>query len=95
MDEARSAYDAAINGTAPACTTVSAEEIEALQKKILAQQDRVRKMQERYDMARAEGLDTVDALAGGVKKQQDKLQQLQQELAAAQNPPATTDNEAS
>lgn len=95
VDEARSAYDAAINGTAPASTTVSAEEIEALQKKILAQQDRVRKMQERYDMARAEGLDTVDALAGGVKKQQDKLQQLQQELAAAQNPPATTDNEAS
>ena len=33
-------------------------------------------------MAKAEGLDTVGALALGVQKQQDKLHQLQQELAA-------------
>ncbi len=105
VDEAKAAYDAAINGTpvnsdqatAPA---KSAEELraesEALEKKILAQKDRVAKMQERHDMAVADGLDTVDALAGGVKKQQDKLQQLEQELAALNASAASaTENEAS
>ncbi|MCD8521613.1 MAG: 4Fe-4S dicluster domain-containing protein [Saccharospirillaceae bacterium] len=71
-----------------------AANIEALNKKILAQQDRVAKMQERLDMAKAEGLDTVDALTLGVQKQQDKLLQLQQELAALA-PAGTTSNEAS
>lgn len=71
-----------------------ATNIEALNKKILAQQDRVAKMQERLDMAKAEGLDTVDALTLGVQKQQDKLLQLQQELAALA-PAGTTSNEAS
>ena len=47
-------------------------------------------------MAKADGLDTVDALAGGVKKQQDKLQQLEQELAALNaSAAATTEHEAS
>ncbi|WP_430462321.1 electron transport complex subunit RsxC [Thalassolituus sp. LLYu03] len=88
VDEAKAAYDAAVNGDAPAAPALSADEqaalIDGINKKILAQQDRVAKMQERHDMAKAEGLDTVDALALGVQKQLDKLQQLQQELAAAQ-----------
>ncbi|UZK03821.1 electron transport complex subunit RsxC [Venatoribacter cucullus] len=91
VNEAHAAWQAALNGEAPAATAApdaaaqaqaSADAIDALQKKILAQQDRVTKMQERHDMAKAEGLDTVEALALGVQKQQDKLHQLQQELAA-------------
>ena len=105
VDEAKAAYDASlnggeVNGDAPAPAEKTAEEkaaeTEALQKKILAQKDRVAKMQERHDMAKADGLDTVDALAGGVKKQQDKLQQLEQELAALNaSAAATTEHEAS
>ena len=93
VDDARAAYEAAIS-SGGAAATVSAADIDALKRKILAQEDRVRKMQERCDMARADGLDTAAALAGGVQKQQDKLQQLQQELAAAQAT-MTPQNEAS
>jgi len=99
VDEAKAAYDAAVNGeSAPAAAKSPADaaaEIDALETKIRAQKDRVAKMQERFDMAAAEGLDTVDALAGGVKKQQDKLQQLEQELAALQSAGSATENEAS
>lgn len=91
VNEAHAAWQAALSGEAPAAAAApdaaaqaqaNSEAIDALQKKILAQQDRVTKMQERHDMAKAEGLDTVGALALGVQKQQDKLHQLQQELAA-------------
>ena len=102
VNEAHAAWQAALNGDAPASAAApdtaaqaqaNTEAIDALQKKILAQQDRVTKMQERHDMAKAEGLDTVEALALGVQKQQDKLYQLQQELAALQGS-STPANEA-
>ena len=102
VNEAHAAWQAALNGDAPASAAApdtaaqaqaNTEAIDALQKKILAQQDRVTKMQERHDMAKAEGLDTVEALALGVQKQQDKLHQLQQELAALQGS-STPANEA-
>ena len=102
VNDAHAAWQAALNGEAPATAAepdtaaqaqASAEAIDALQKKILAQQDRVSKMQERHDMAKAEGLDTVEALALGVQKQLDKLHQLQQELAALQGS-STPANEA-
>lgn len=52
----------------------------ALQKKLLAQQDRVNKAAERLEMAKADQLDTVPALEKGLAKQQEKLQQLQAQL---------------
>ncbi len=105
VNEAKAAYDASVASGLDADSaaesraannnaTDQAANIDALNKKILAQQDRVAKMQERLDMAKAEGLDTVDALTLGVQKQQDKLLQLQQELAALA-PAGTTSNEAS
>ena len=51
-----------------------------LQKKLLAQKDRVSKAAERLEMAKAEQLDTVPALEKGLAKQQEKLQQLQAQL---------------
>ena len=95
VDEAKAAYEAALSGDAPAAPAPSAEELDALRKKILAQEDRVQKMQERHDMAKADGLDTADALAMGVQKQLDKLQQLQQELTAAEALAANANNGAS
>lgn len=46
---------------------------EQLQKKLLAQKDRVEKAKERLEMARAEGLDSVEALEKALNKQLDKL----------------------
>ncbi|MBE0483497.1 MAG: electron transport complex subunit RsxC [Bacterioplanes sp.] len=57
-----------------------------LEKKILAQQDRVAKAEERLTMARESGLDTVDALAMGLQKQRDKLAQLEQQRVASSTP---------
>jgi electron transport complex protein RnfC len=55
-----------------------------LERKILAQTDRVQKMQERIDLARQEQLDTVATLEQALQKQQEKLAQLNAELAALQ-----------
>ena len=52
-----------------------------MEKKILAQKNRVEKSQERLNAAQEQGLDTVEALKMAVNKQQDKLAGLEQELA--------------
>lgn len=55
---------------------------EDLQRKILAQQDRVTKAQNSHQAALAASLDTTAILLKAVEKQQLKLQQLEQELNA-------------
>ncbi|GGY43889.1 electron transport complex subunit C [Bacterioplanes sanyensis] len=84
--EAKAAYEASLKGTSPAAATEAAATVDqdALKKKILAQQDRLAKAQERLQMAEADGLDTVPALSKAVSKQQDKLTQLQQQLQQAE-----------
>ncbi len=86
VNEAKAAYEASISGTnhatpqqSPQVPTPASEEVDALNKKILAQQDRLKKTQERLDMAVQQNLPTVDALAKGVAKQQDKLNELLQQ----------------
>ncbi len=51
-------------------------ELAILQKKILAQKDRVQKSQQRLDMAIADNLSSVETLERALIKQQNKLQQL-------------------
>ncbi|WP_221798407.1 electron transport complex subunit RsxC [Oceanobacter mangrovi] len=95
VDEAKAAYEAALQAEqdgssapdaaateqAPAAAD-SAAEADSLKKKVLAQQDRLAKATERLNMAQQQGLDTVEALAKGVDKQQQKLDELQQQLAS-------------
>lgn len=57
-----------------------------LDKKILAQRDRVAKAEERLLMAQKADLDTTDALAMGLQKQRDKLAQLEQQRVASAPP---------
>ncbi len=97
VDEAKAAYEASVgqtsaqpsgNSSADTQPQLSAEEIDALQKKLLAQQDKLAKMEERLATAKEQGLDTVDAIAKGVEKQRSKVEELQQQLPAASAPPA-------
>ncbi|ASP40136.1 electron transport complex subunit RsxC [Bacterioplanes sanyensis] len=93
VNEAHSAYEQALQAASSAPAEAQADasnhtasvaiDVEALQKKILAQQDRLSKAQERLQMAEADNLDTVPALSKGVDKQQQKLEQLQQQLQQA------------
>lgn len=53
---------------------------EDIERKILAQKDRIAKAEERLAAAQEQGLDTVDALAKGVAKQQEKLAVLEKSL---------------
>ena len=64
--------------SAPAKPQPTAEDLE---RKIRAQKDRIAKAQERLTAAQEQELDTVDALAKGVAKQQEKLAGLEQTLA--------------
>lgn len=74
--------DSGIPSTGTASTDTASEEVlNSLRSKILAAQDRALKAQERLDMAREQNLPTIDALASGLVKQQDKVAQLQQQLA--------------
>jgi Na+-translocating ferredoxin:NAD+ oxidoreductase subunit C len=74
--------DSGIPSSGTASTgTASEEALNTLRSKILAAQDRATKAQERLDMAREQNLPTIDALAAGLAKQQDKVAQLQQQLA--------------
>lgn len=56
-------------------------ESDELNRKIRAQKDRVSKACERLDMAKAEGLDTVDALTKAHTKQTEKLAALEAQLS--------------
>jgi Na+-translocating ferredoxin:NAD+ oxidoreductase subunit C len=80
-----------IPSTGTASTGTASEEVlNSLRGKILAAQDRATKAQERLDMAREQNLPTIDALAGGLAKQQDKVAQLQQQLAELETAAAAT-----
>lgn len=71
---------------AEAAATASPDsQIEDLERKILAQQDRVTKAQKSHQAAQEANLDTADILFKAVEKQQTKLQQLEQELIALRN----------
>lgn len=68
---------------AAAPAVASAEvDVEDLQRKILAQQDRLTKAQNSHQAAVAANLDTAAILLKAVEKQQQRLQQLEQELNA-------------
>lgn len=96
VDEAKAAYEQANSDTIKPDNR-PAVDLDALNKKILAQQDRLQKAQERLDMAKEQNLPTVEALAKGVDKQQQKLNDLMQQLpqgAQAPTAAATTSTEA-
>ena len=77
--EAKAAYEAALKSgtdnkpTEATEATATKPDAEQLQKKLLAQKDRVEKARERLEMARAEKLDSVDALEKALNKQLEKL----------------------
>lgn len=66
---------------APVVASTDAD-AEDLQRKILAQQDRLTKAQNSHQAAQAANLDTTAILLKAVEKQQQRLQQLEQELNA-------------
>ena len=76
--------------TVPVKPEMTAEDVE---KKILAQKDRLAKAAERLAAAQEQGLDTVDALAKGVAKQEEKLAELEKSLAQLKSAPAPTSAE--
>lgn len=84
VTEAKTAYEAAlsVNDTAQA-PNAQAEESDELHRKIRAQKDRVAKASERLEMAKTEGLDTVEALTKAHTKQLDKLAALEAQLSPA------------
>ena len=87
VNEAKAAYDAAVkNDTTTPSESNNAPSVdtEALEKKILAAQTRVDKAQERLNMAKEQGLDTVEALQLGLDKQIQKLEDAKKALADAQ-----------
>lgn len=95
VDEAKAAWQAA-SGQAPDNAAAvppavdNSEAIAALNSKILAASDRSNKAAERLQMAKDQGLDTVPALELGLAKQQEKLAQLQQQLAELEGQRVTT-----
>ena len=89
VDEAKAAWEQSLKADAtpdvPAPTaqpTADTADSSALRSKALAALDRLNKAQERLDMARQQNLPTVDALAIGLAKQQEKFDQLYEQLAA-------------
>jgi len=82
VEEAQKAYDEFIAGASEQGTHPKAD-IEQLKKKVLAAQTRVDKAKERLDMAKEQGLDTVDALQMGLDKQQAKLDEAKSALTEA------------
>jgi len=97
VDDAKKAFESASNSSTETTTaakpaeqaeekpTAPAVDIEALEKKLRAQQDRVEKTQERINLAKEQGLNTVDALQKGLDKQMLKLNELEQQVKAAKN----------
>lgn len=95
VDDAKIAYEKAMSGAAQAATATATAaatdvDVDALSKKILAQQDRLTKAQERLSMAQEQNLPTTDALAKGVDKQQQKLDQMITQLPAGTPVPTLT-----
>jgi electron transport complex protein RnfC len=62
----------------PVKKEISREDIE---KKLRAQQDRIEKTQQRFQLAQEQGSETLPALQKGLDKQMQKLQELEAELA--------------
>lgn len=62
----------------PVVKAVSRADIE---KKLRAQQDRIDKTQQRFQLAQEQGLETLPALQKGLDKQMQKLKELEDELA--------------
>ena len=58
-------------------------ELEKLKRKVLAQKDRVEKARERLNMAREEGLGSVEALERALNKQIEKLADLEAQTSSA------------
>jgi electron transport complex protein RnfC len=89
VEEAKAAYEAVSSTSKPAPSAEAPSnasqdhENEELNRKIRAQQDRVAKANERLEMAKAEGLDTVDALTKAHTKQLEKLAGLEAQLTPA------------
>jgi electron transport complex protein RnfC len=85
VKEAKSAYEDAVKAesSTSGATSNDAPDVDALAKKVLAAQTRVDKAQERLNMAKEQGLDTVDALQLGLDKQLQKLQDAQNALNEA------------
>lgn len=87
--DAKAAYEAvSASATAPQASEPQAPENQVsshdeLNRKIRAQQDRVAKASERLDMAKKEGLDTVEPLTKAHTKQLDKLAALEAQLSPA------------
>ena len=54
---------------------------EDIEKKLRAQQDRIEKSQQRFQLAQEQGLDTLPALQKGLDKQMQKLKELEADLA--------------
>ena len=52
-----------------------------IEKKLRAQQDRIDKTQQRFQLAQEQGLDTLPALQKGLDKQMQKLKELETDLA--------------
>lgn len=83
VDEAKQALADFLKNGDKTTANKPAVDAEQLQKKVLAAQTRVDKALERLNMAKEQGLDTVDALQTGLDKQQSKLEEAKKALAEA------------
>ena len=83
VKEAQKAYDEFVSGSQSKQAKPATVDTEQLKQKVLAAQTRVDKAKERLDMAKEQGLETVDALQMGLEKQQAKLEEAKTALAEA------------
>ena len=74
------------NDNTAECSNAQTLLIEELERKILAQKDRLKKSEERWQAAQAAHLETATLLENAFSKQQEKLFKLEQDLLAAQSP---------
>ena len=80
VNEAQTAYQKAVDNQLSETPNNQVADVDALEKKVLAAQTRVDKAQERLDMAKEQGLDTVSAFELGLEKQKQKLSDAKQAL---------------
>jgi electron transport complex protein RnfC len=71
--QTETAGSSSVESKASPATKSPAEELETLKQKVLAAQTRVDKADERLNMAKEQGLDTIQAFETGLSKQQAKL----------------------